>query len=227
MCAAAVAILEAAFVRILMAALAIVRSARVAGTVGIGIPLRIRTVRRMARLACNSRMDAVQGKARLGMGPDISTALTLRPLQVCCEMAGLALSVPLCPMWTCMAANAVLRQAEIGRGACLARKSRQRKRDCELVAMAGGAGQTLVMARELEINVGMIEGRQALTLPGQVADEGKIPAVMLRVTWLTGAGSLEEKIAVIALDVIELFGDFTVARQTAMRQSLLGVALTA
>ncbi len=93
--------------------------------------------------------------------------------------------------------------------------------------MAGCTGQAVVRPCELEINVGMIESSEALPLPGQVADEGKIPAIMFRVTLLTGAGSVKEKIGVIASVLIELFGDFTVARETAVCQSLAGVALAA
>jgi hypothetical protein len=93
--------------------------------------------------------------------------------------------------------------------------------------MAGCTGEALVTPRELEINMGMIESRQALTFPSQVAHEGKIPALMFKVTRLTGAGSLKEKITMIAVDLIDLFGDFTVARQTAACQSLIRVALTA
>jgi len=93
--------------------------------------------------------------------------------------------------------------------------------------MAGCTGQAVVTARELEINMGMIESSEALTVPSQVADEGKILAIMFRVTLLTGAGSVNEKIRVIAFVLIELFGDFTVAFETTVCQSLIGVALTA
>jgi hypothetical protein len=94
-----------------MATLATVRSAYVVRTVGIAIAFSIRKVRRMARVACNSRMDAVQGKSRLGMDLEVKPASSLRPLQVRREMAGLAILIPLCPVRTCMAANAVLRQS--------------------------------------------------------------------------------------------------------------------
>lgn len=80
---------------------------------------------------------------------------------------------------------------------------------------------------ELEINMGMIERSEALLSPCQVADEGKILTMMFRVTRLTGARSVKEKIKVIASVPIELFGDFTVARQTAVCESLIAVALTA
>jgi len=83
-----------------MATLAIVRSAHVVRTVGVGIALSIRTIRRMARVACKSRMDAVQDKSRLSMDLEASAALTLHPIQVCWEMAGLAIFVPPCPVWT-------------------------------------------------------------------------------------------------------------------------------
>jgi hypothetical protein len=107
-----------------MATPAIVRPAHVVSTVGIGITLTIRTIRRMARVACKSRMDAVQDKSRLSMELDVSGALSLHPIQVGWEMAGLAIFAPPCPVWTCVAANAVLRQSQIGRGARLPRKGR-------------------------------------------------------------------------------------------------------
>ena len=93
--------------------------------------------------------------------------------------------------------------------------------------MAGRTAQAVVTPCELEINMGVIESGEALPLPSQVAHEGKILTLMFRVTRLTGAGPFKEKITVIALDVIDLFGDFIVARQTAGCQSLIRVALTA
>jgi len=92
--------------------------------------------------------------------------------------------------------------------------------------MAGFTGQAVVMPCKLEINMRMIESSGALTLPSQIADEGKILTMMFRVTLLTDAGSVKEKISVIALDLIDLFGDFTVALETTVCQSLIGVALT-
>jgi len=93
--------------------------------------------------------------------------------------------------------------------------------------MAGCTGQAVVMPCELEINMGMIESSVVLTLPSQNADEWKILAKMFRVTLLTNAEPFKEKITVIALDLIDLFSDFTVALETTACQSLIGVALTA
>jgi len=82
--------------------------------------------------------------------------------------------------------------------------------------MAGCTGQAVVAPCELEINMRMIESGRVSTLPSQVADQGKLFTTVLRVTLLTGARSAKEKVTVIALDLIDLFGDFNMALETTM-----------